>query len=255
MLWSYIKYKLKAKSIESFNDDDLKGFYHLVLSQLNQIDDSKIKQLVQQLKKDKTKIEITDFGAGSRFFKSNKRSIKSIVNSASTYDKYGKFLAQLVKGYQATKVIELGTSLGIGTSYMALVNPSSLIYSIEGCEKISQVAQQNINHLGLKNVHLFTGEFTKTLDDVIALSSKPKLVYIDGDHTYKSTINYYNYFKNLSTQNTILVFDDIYWSKGMQRAWKEIIKDKSSKLTLDFFRMGVVFLNPSLDKKHFVLKF
>ncbi len=255
MLWSYIKYKFKAKDIKSINDDDLKGFYHLVFSQLNQIDDSKIKQLVQQLKKDKTKIEITDFGAGSRLFKSNKRTIKSIVNSASTYGKHGKFLAQMVKGYQANKVIELGTSLGIGASYMALENPEASIYSIEGCEKISEVAQKNINQLGLKNIYLFTGEFTKTLDDVIALSSKPKLVYIDGDHTYKSTINFFNYFKNLSTHKTILVFDDIYWSKGMHKAWNEIIKDESSKLTLDFFRMGVVFLNSSLDKKHFVLKF
>jgi predicted O-methyltransferase YrrM len=255
MLFPYLKYWLKAKSIQSVNDIDLKRFYHLVYSQLNTLDDSSIIALVKELKKDNSKIEITDFGAGSRFFKGNKRSVKSIAKSASTYGKYGKFLAQMVKGYQAKKVIELGTSLGIGASYMAMFNPNSTIYSIEGCDKISQKAKENIEKLKLVNVHLFTGEFNNTLDHVIALSSKPKLVYIDGDHTYKSTLGYYNYFKDLEAKNTILIFDDIYWSRGMHQAWLEIVKDKSSRLTLDFFRMGVVFLNQSLEKKHFVLKF
>lgn len=255
MFIPYLKYWLKAKSIETIDDKDLKEFYHMVYAQLNTLDDSSILALVNELKQDKTKIEITDFGAGSRLFKGNKRTVKSIVKSASTSGKHGKFLAQIVKAYQATKVIELGTSLGIGASYMAMFNPNSTIYSIEGCEKISEKAKENIDKLKLDNIHLFTGEFNKTLDDVIALSSKPKLVYIDGDHTYKSTLDYYKYFKAFSSKNTILIFDDIYWSRGMHQAWNDIVNDNSSRLTLDFFRMGVVFLNQSLDKKHFILKF
>ncbi len=255
MVRYYLKYWLKSKSINLIEDNDIKEFNHLVFSQLNTLDDSKIKDLVRALKKDKTKIEITDFGAGSRFFYGNKRTIKSIVKSASTYGKHGRFLAQMVKGYQASNVIELGTSLGIGASYMGMFNPNAKIYSIEGCEKISQKAKENIKKLGLKNIHLFTGEFNKVLNDVIALSSKPKLVYIDGDHTYQSTLNYYNYFKNKSTKNTILIFDDIYWSRGMHQAWLNIIKDKTSTLTIDFFRMGVIFLNQSIEKKHFRIKF
>lgn len=255
MIKYYLKYWLKSKSIEDIKDKDIVEFNHLIISQLHKIDDNKIKELVRTLKKDKTKIELTDFGAGSRLFKGNKRTIKSIIKSASTSGKYGQFLAQMVKGYQATNVIELGTSLGIGASYMGMFNPDAKIYSIEGCENLSQKADENIKKLGLKNIHLFIGEFNKVLDDVIALSSKPKLVYIDGDHTYQSTLNYYNYFKNKSNKNTILIFDDIYWSRGMAKAWNEIINDKTSTLTIDFFRMGVVFLNQSIKKKHFRIKF
>ncbi len=255
MIKYYLKYWLKSKAIEEIKDKDIVEFNHLVFSQFNKLNDNRIKQLIDDLKKDKTKIKITDFGAGSRLFKSNKRTIKSIINTSSTSGKYGQFLAQMVKGYQATNVIELGTSLGIGASYMGMFNPDAKIYSIEGCKNLSQKANENIKKLGLINIHLFTGEFNKVLDDVIALSSHPKLVYIDGDHTYQSTLNYYNYFKNKSTKNTILIFDDIYWSKGMAKAWNKIINDKTSTLTIDFFRMGVVFLNQSIEKKHFILKF
>lgn len=251
-----LKYKFKAKSIHKIDDGDIKQLYHLVFSQLSTIDDSKIKHLIKQLKKDRSKIKITDLGAGSKLFFNGKiRSIKSIVKSASTYGKYGKLLAQLIKSYKVNKVIELGTSLGIGSCYMAMFNPDTTIYSIEGCQQIKNKAEDNLSNLGINNVHLFLGEFNQTLDKVIALSSVPSMVYIDGDHTYKSTIKYFNYFINKTANNTILVFDDIYWSRGMYKAWLKIIAHPSSKLTVDLFRMGIVFIDSNLDKKHFIVKF
>jgi len=247
------KYYFSGKRISTIDNPLINALNVNVFSKINSIYDNEIQTLVSNLNKDKSTLEISDLGAGSKKSNSNKRSVKSIVKNASINPKFGKLLSLIVSYYNCNTIIELGTSLGIGTSYLALNNDHANIYTIEGCENIHKRAQNNLK--SLTNIKLYIGEFSKVLPSVLNRSGKPDFVYIDGNHTYKSTIDYFNNFLTNANTKAILVFDDIHWSNGMESAWQHIIASSSSRITIDLFRMGIVFLDPDLKKEHFVIKF
>ena len=253
MVKAFCKYYLSRKTAAAVSNKFVSDLNSHVLSKISEIRDEDIQSLVNKLKKDKALVEIEDFGAGSKKTTSNSRTVSSIVNSAAISPKYGKMLSLLCSHFNCQTIIELGTSLGIGSYYLSLGDPNSLIHTIEGCKNISDIAQKNLNKN--TNVKCYVGEFSSKLEEVLLNSGKPDLVYIDGNHTQKATVDYYNFFIKNANSKAILVFDDIHWSSGMEMAWEQIIASSSSRITIDLFRMGIVFLDPNLKKEHFFLKF
>ena len=69
-------------------------------------------------------IEITDFGAGSRIFKSNRRKVCAIAKNAGITPKRQRLLFRLARYFKSENVLELGTSLGLATSALSLAHPS-----------------------------------------------------------------------------------------------------------------------------------
>jgi predicted O-methyltransferase YrrM len=252
MIKSYLRYYLKSTAVSKVKHSFVKELQSSVFSKLNTVDDVEIQRYVKSLKVNKGALKVTDLGAGSKVTNTNIRSVKSIAKNAAVSQKFGQLLSLLIKEFKCENVIELGTSLGIGASYLAL-NTSTQVFTIEGCPKISEFAQRKLNMYS--NINFFVGEFSSQLNTVLKLSGKPDLVYIDGNHTYEGTLDYFNFFIKNAKTNTILVFDDIHWSKEMEKAWTKIIQANEVTLSLDLFRMGIVFLDKAIDKKHLVLRF
>jgi len=252
MIKSYLKYYLKSRVISSVKHPFVNGLNDSVFSKLKTVDDIAIQTYVESLKTNKSVLSITDLGAGSKKTKANVRRISSIVKNAAVSQQFGRLLAVLVQEYNCETIIELGTSLGVGTSYLA-AKSSTTVYTIEGCPNISEFAQNELKQFS--NINFFAGEFSSQLNAVLKLSGPPDLVYIDGNHTYKATIDYFNFFLKHAHAKTILVFDDIHWSSGMEKAWSEIIEAEEVSVSMDLFRMGIVFLDKSLTKNQFTLRF
>jgi len=251
MIKSYLKYYLKSRAISNIKQPFIKGLNDSVFSKLKTIDDTAIQTYVRSLKINKTVLSITDLGAGSKKRNTNVRRVSSIVKNAAVSQQFGRLLAVLVREYKCETIIELGTSLGVGTSYLA--KASTTVYTIEGCPNISGFAQHELKQFS--NINFFVGEFSNQLNAVLKLSGPPDLVYIDGNHTYKGTIDYFNFFLKHAHTKTILVFDDIHWSSSMEKAWSEIIHANEVSVSIDLFRMGIVFLDKSLTKDQFTLRF
>ena len=49
--------------------------------------------------------------------------------------------------------------------------------------------------------------------------------------------------------------DDIHWSRGMYRAWKNIVGRPEIRLSIELFNMGIVFTGEKIQKDHFVVIF
>src|SRR5690242_1922336 len=123
----------------------------------------KVEQLRSRLLHDQSLLNIHDFGAGSSSGNSSQRTIASIAKRAAKPKKYGQLLYRMIKKYQPAVVAELGTSLGITSSYLALAGePSGNVVSFEGAPEIARVAQQNFKDLGLQNIRLIEGNFDDT---------------------------------------------------------------------------------------------
>ena len=214
-----------------------------------------IENLRDKLLRINKNIEYNDLGAGSKSRTGTQRNIKDIAKNSSTNERDGKILFNLVIYNDAKTVLELGTSLGIGTSYLASAASSVQVHTLEGDPASAYIASRNFNLLGLNNVSIHEGAFSRTLPNLLKELPTIDIAYIDGDHTYEATFQYFSMIKSYLSAKAVVVFDDIYWSKGMQRAWSEIIKDDDVKASLDIYSKGFVFFDPEIitDSKHFTL--
>ncbi len=205
---------------------------------------------------DQRLLEIEDFGAGSRVAKNKQRRVAELADSALKPKKYAQLLYRLVKHYQPATILELGTSLGITTSYLAAANPTANIITIEGSKAIAEVAARNFAQLHLKNIEQQVGNFDDLLPSGIHHLSSIDLAYIDGNHRYEPTVNYFNQLLPALHNNSVLVFDDIHWSPGMERAWEEIRQHPAVQCTVDIFFLGFVFFRKEFKvKQHFAVRF
>lgn len=217
---------------------------------------TEIEHLRKQLLSDKRIIEIEDFGAGSRINSSKQRSVGQIAKSALKSKKLAQVLFRLTKHYQPQSIIELGTSLGITTAYFSKANPNASIITIEGSNQIAGIAKENFKKLSCTNIQQLTGNFDDLLPSAISQLSSIDLAYIDGNHRYKPTINYFRQFLAKSNSQTILVFDDIHWSTEMEQAWEEIKSHPSVQYTIDIFFLGFVFFREDFKvKQNFAIRF
>ncbi len=215
-----------------------------------------IEQLREQLLRNNTEITVTDFGAGSSIIKSNKRMVKKMAASSLKPKKFAQLLFRMVRYYQPNNIVELGTSFGITTSYLASGNPEGNMYTCEGSPTIAGMAQQHFDLLHLHNVHLKEGDFSETLPSLLAEIQTVDLAFIDGNHRKEPTLQYFRELLSFSRASTILIFDDIHWSSEMESAWQEIKDYPSVTQSIDLFFIGIVFFKSSfLAKQHFVVKF
>ena len=214
-----------------------------------------IEALRNRLLNDKGVIEVEDFGAGSRTDSSKKRSIASIAKNAVKPAKYGQMLFRLVNHYKPKSILEMGTSLGVSTAYLAAGNPEARVVTLEGSKEIAAIAKKNFEQLGLEAIQQVTGNFDQTLPFVLK-DQKFDLVFIDGNHRKEPTLNYFRLLLTNLYNETILIFDDIHWSREMEEAWMEICSNENVRVSIDLFFMGiVVFRNEIREKQDYKIRF
>lgn len=212
-----------------------------------------LKNYISDLKKDDRTIEVTDFGAGSKVFKSNNRQISKIAENAGISRKRAKLLLRLVEYFQPGEILELGTSLGIATAAMALGRNDSKIITIEGCPQTAGIAAEYFKKFNFKNVELLVSPFEKYL-----LNTQPDqkfdLIYFDGNHRYQPTVDYAKALLKTVHNNSVWIFDDIHWSEGMDKAWDEIKTFEQVTVTIDTYQWGIVFFRQEQAKEHFIVR-
>ena len=216
----------------------------------------KVEALRNQLLNDNTVLKVEDFGAGSVIDKKSKRSISSIAKNAAKPKKFGQLLFRMVKHYQPATILELGTSLGITTSYLSQAKPGARLITMEGSKEIAGVAKQNFKVIELKNVELIEGNFDDTLSSVVRGLSSVDFSFIDGNHRKEPTERYFKELLAKTNNDSILVFDDIHWSSEMEAAWETIKNNAAVTCSIDLFFIGIVFFRKEFkEQQHFVIRF
>ncbi len=215
-------------------------------------DIEKIREIL--LNNDK-KITVTDFGAGSKIHKSNERKISSIAKYSLKPPKYSQLFFRIVNSNNYKTIIELGTSLGITSSYLAYSKTSSKLYTFEGCPSISNIAKDNFLKLNLKNIEVITGNFDITLEKNLDFIKELDFAFIDGNHKKDPTLRYFNILKKYANSNSLFIFDDIHWSDEMNEAWNFIKNDKEIAGTIDLFHVGLVFFNKEFINNNYYINY
>lgn len=214
-----------------------------------------LKNYRKSLLENKKTIEVTDFGAGSRVFKSNTREISKIARTAGITSKNAELLFRITNYFQPKNILEIGTSLGLATSALSLGNPEAKITTLEGCPNTLSIAESYLesSNINTENIKFINTEFTQYLSTHNPQPTTYNLIYFDGNHSKKATLDYFEFLLPTITNNTVWIFDDVHWSKDMEEAWK-IIKDHPKvKITIDTFQWGIVFFRQEQKKEHFII--
>ena len=259
-LFNYLKYLLISKTAHGIHSPFVFELYNEVIHKKSRYYAfDKIEQLRQKLLLSQKKIDVKDLGTG----KSGKRTISEIVERSAKSSKYGELLFRIGNYFKPGAILELGTSLGIGTSYLASVNPNTNVFTIEGCPSTASEAKKNFELLGLKNTESVIGDFDSVLSSVLSniqsrwLSGTIStiLVFFDGNHRKEPTLKYFTQCLEFANNDSVFIFDDIHWSNEMEEAWKEIKQHPKVSLTIDLFFLGLVFFRKEQVKEHFVIRY
>ncbi|MCD6113410.1 MAG: class I SAM-dependent methyltransferase [Bacteroidales bacterium] len=254
----YIKYLFRAKNKYKIHSPFVYDFITKVIQDKKKYpEQNDIKKIIKSLKKSKQVIEFTDFGYYSykNLYTNSYKKIGQIAKKSTSSIKYGKLLFRMVKYFNPDSILELGTSLGVSTMFMAKAANNKPVTTIEGCASISEIAQRNFDKLNLNNIKINIGNFDNILPEVLKDLNKLDFVFFDGNHKEKSTINYFNQCLSYINDDTIFIFDDIYWSRGMQKSWAYIKNHKKVSLTLDLFQFGIVFFKKDITKQNIVIRY
>ncbi|MDD2635539.1 MAG: class I SAM-dependent methyltransferase [Bacteroidales bacterium] len=202
-------------------------------------------------------IKIFDCGTGSKKLKSPKRIISKIAKTSAAEKKHGVLFQKIVRKYAVKSVLELGTSLGIGTMYFALANKNIKVTSIEACPETYKFTKTQFAQKGVRNVDFINNDFDSVFDNNELAGQKFDLIYIDGNHNSKSLIKYYDYLnENHASDKCIYIIDDINWSADMYRGWKNLCNKNIDAFNANIFRIGLIIKNyKELPKGDFYLKF
>lgn len=203
------------------------------------------------LRSDTSMVEMKDFGQGSRVFKGNARKVSAVVKNAGMKKKRQKLLFRLAKYFNSESVLELGTSLGLGTVALSLSNEFSAIHTVEGCPNTLSKAQEYFEKFNLHNIQIHQQLFSDFLENT---STQFDLIFIDGDHNGERTLGYFNSLLKKVHNDSVIIFDDIYWSKDMTVAWQKIITNENVTVSIDTFQWGLVFFRKEQPKQHFVIR-
>lgn len=244
------KYRIHSPFVYHFYDKILKnGTSHIEYRIVNRVR----KELVLISRFIKRK----DMGAKGRDYPSDQRfvRVRDVARFSCVSSRKGEFLFRLTRDCNAANILELGTSLGVSTMYFSLAAPQSRIITIEGCLDSANVARENFEKGGLKNVTLITGSFEDKLAVALEQMPSPDLVFFDGNHKMEPTLRYFEQCLQHINPETVFIFDDIHWSAEMGKAWDIIRKHPKVKVSIDIYHLGVVFFKEELSKEDFILRF
>ncbi|MDB5138313.1 MAG: SAM-dependent methyltransferase [Mucilaginibacter sp.] len=251
----YLLHRFKAKNRHGVHSPFV---YRLIDKVIYDFDAKKvyteIENLREQLFIDTRIITMTDLGAGSLVNNNRKKKISELAHNALKPPKLAQLLYRLAADLKPENIIELGTCLGITTLYLQKATPKAKVYTLEGCPETAGVAKEIFKKAGINNADLITGDFNDTLPGIINKLPTLDFVFVDGNHQKNATLKYFEWCLPKVHDNTLLIFDDIYWSQGMKEAWNQIKAHPKVTVTIDLFWIGLVFFKPGQAKEDFLIK-
>ena len=253
---SYLRFWLRSGNAHGLHSPFVFGLYTSVVRHTGTFRAyAPIEARRQQLLSSPTSISVTDFGAGSHTGAGRQRRLADIARTAAKPPHLAQLLFRLVNYFRPSTILELGTSLGLTTAYLAAADSHHRVVTFEGCPNVAATARETFAALQLSNVAIVEGNIDHTLvPALLALNAPVDFAFFDGNHRYEPTLRYFELCLAHRTDKSVFVFDDIHWSAEMEQAWEVIKVHPEVTLTVDLFYIGLVFFRKNQPKQHFSLR-
>ena len=277
LVGSYLKHQLTARHTggHGIHSPYLFEWVRMVMADDNSYYAwAQIEEIREQLLRDEREVTFVDYGSGRALSSSpadaNKRLVKDIAKGSLAQKKYAQMLARLVrwlgsanpqylskrKEDRGLNIVELGTSLGVTTAYLATMNKGDKVLTFEGCNAVAEIAKENWKMLEINNIECRVGEVTEESLRlaVVDLQGGLDVAFIDANHTYEGTKSYFNVLAEKVHEQTVIVVEDIHYNQAMEKAWMEICADERVTSTMDLYQMGMVFFDKHYWKRNYKIR-
>lgn len=251
---AYLAYWLKAVNAHSLHSPFIYELYTQVIQPAQRPLHQGIELIRKDFKANQHRVEVEDFGVGSKTAESRQRKISQIAKTGVTSAHYAAMMDRLISYFSYTEILELGTSIGLTTLYLSN-GKDRKVTTMEGASSLLNMAKKNFKKEKRGNIQVVHGNIDTELDRMLNKLSKLDFVFFDANHRYEATIKYFECCLRHVNINGCFIFDDIHWSKPMEQAWDKIKQHHQVTITIDLFQMGMVFFNPDLKKRDYILSF
>ncbi len=249
---SYLHHWLYTVDEHSIHSPFFFDFYEKVIRNKNAIAGfNEIEQTRKKVLESTIEIELEDLGARSTHFNNEKRFLSKVAETSSSPKQLCELQYRLVNYIGASSILELGTSVGITTLYLAKQKDARVV-TFEGNKALIEIARTHFDFFESKNIVLIEGNLNTTLADYLQNPAKIDYTLMDANHQYEPTIRYFNLLAKRMAEKGIIVVDDIYYSEEMAKAWKELRNHTLVYGSVDLFRFGILFFDPALNRQHYV---
>ncbi len=250
---SYLTHWLNAVDAHSIHSPFFFDFYNKVIKKDNQnlSEFAVIEELRHKLLVNTTEVTINDLGAKSPHFKKDSRTLSRIAETSLSPASYCMLYHRIIHHIEATQILELGTSMGITTLYLAEKN-NAHVTTFEGNPAMINVALTHFEYLNTENIELVEGNLDSELSNYLLKPVKIDFVLMDANHRYEPTMRYFNLLSRRMADKGVIVIDDIHYSEEMNRAWKELSNHQLVYGSVDLFRCGILFFDPALNRQHYI---
>ena len=252
----FIRHRIRSSSCLSFHSPYLfQLLSHACDENATSPEFERIEKQRKLLLQSKEPIVKTDKGAGSQSNPGSNTSIAKIARSALSKPYQCRFMSRIVQESGARHILELGTSLGISTCYLAAGAPEGKITTIEADPAIVQQAKNNFEKLGFHHIEIHQSTFEEFFNAGKEVTPSYDFIFMDGNHQRAALLQYYNALRPSCHPKTIIIVDDIYWSREMHLGWKHLISLPEITQSVDCFHFGMLFFNPDfLEKKNHMVR-
>ena len=252
IVFSYFTFLRKSKSKYGIHSPFLFDLIEAIGKQKKETSFPNIEAERSRLLQDQRAIEGMDYGAGSR--KKGGKTIQQIAKTALKKKREATVLYAIAKHLKCIYILELGTSLGISTSYLANSNKDINLVTMEGNLAIAREARKVFENVGLEKIKLVEGNIDHTLSEALAHFNKLDFVFIDANHKKEPCLRYFSEIMPKCGNETVIVLDDIHWSDEMEEAWEHVQKHERVRVTVDLFHFGLVFFRSEMTPQHFTIR-
>ncbi len=251
--YNFLRHRLFAKDEHSVHSPFVFNFYldSIRAREKYYVFDA-IEAVREELLQSDERLEITDFGAGA-VDTSKHRKVSSIAQYSLKPKEQAEMLFRILRELKAKNILDLGTSLGITTAYLASSSKDAIVHTFEGCPNTANFAQSTFSKLEIEDINIHQGNIEHTLPKALKDLPPQDVIFFDANHQKESTLRYFEWCLEKAHNESVFIFDDIYWSKGMTKAWQAICKHPKVTVSIDLFDFGLVFFRKEQGKQHFTL--
>ncbi len=212
----------------------------------------KLIKIHKHISTDNSVLEQINWGAVAAH--SKKTEAKKVYNKSASRKWKSRVLFALANTRNNGLILDLGTNIGLSAYALALANPGQQIYTFEGNLSFINYAKRICAKYAIDNIEFIHGDINQTLPDFLKeIDSQVTFAFLDANHSKSATLQYiHTLHPHLDKHSSLLILDDIRWSRDMYLGWQSAKKLDFINVSIDYFQVGILGIKSGLKhKEHF----
>lgn len=168
----------------------------------------------------------------------------------------GALLFRLANYFKSKYILQVGAGAGISTLYLTAYASDVQATVLESDPVLAAIAREAVGRTSAYPVRFLTGPYREMLSG--ALQEMPQVDFVffhtarEGAESSRALFCEAVRFVHAGT---VFVIDGIRAGRSMKAFWKEACAHPAATVTVDLYSLGLIFFDPKLYKRNYIVYF